>query len=328
LFKDTYSKIFPAFVGLILLSCVSYTRVPSFEDWYRERETTPHAVFLLTDSSNGCEVYGAKIRFVGIDSVFTSYGGGECRVYGHMGRTWTVHISRERFLPIDTTIALKDVVSDTIAIRMVRTSQDSLLHEPVTCAYRSGWENAERAIQENDAYIYLRGGLRREFLDVDTATGLPLRGNETCIVTDYISDFSSGHNDRVRLQIADHGLPINSKKQWISVITRPEAYFDSARKQQVISDLFRDSLAQVSPDSTFQVWLRSYTVKEKNYAEIRISSRLSGKVLVERIFDEKRFTKVQVAWGPAESKLVVVRTPKLYFVFDLVHCEMLNSVWH
>ncbi|MBI5266048.1 MAG: hypothetical protein HY851_02335 [candidate division Zixibacteria bacterium] len=310
----------------LCISCgVGWTQI-DVEKWYKEREQTPHVVFKLTEVENRCNICNAKVQLRGLDSTYYTWRG-ECRVYGQMGHQWSVVITHSRFRSIDTVITLRKDSVDTISLKMARVSQDTTLVEPISCAYRSGWENAETSITDGDAYIYFKGGLRMDFLNVDEETGLPLRGNNTCIVDDFISDFADGHNARIDLEIEKRGLPPNSKKQWLPLISNPKPYFDSLQSQQAVKELVRDTAEQISVDGAYSIRLRSYSIKDKKEAIFQVLCRQTGVTRTERVWAFKKFEKVQLAFGPVESGVVVVRTPKHYFVFDLVRCELLNVTW-
>jgi hypothetical protein len=315
-------RVLLAIVALLCLGCT-----PSWDKWYEEQEKIPHAIIVVTQQSSDCKVCGVLIQVRGVDSTYQTDRYGECRIEGVMGKSLVLALSRERFAPLDTLVRFSNSTCDTIRLRMTRVSVDSSLDRSVSCAYRSGWEDAEQSLQTGNAYMFYGGGLRRGFMNVDHETGLPLRGNFTCLIDDYIIDFATGHNENIHQWIALHGLPPNSKKNWFEIISNPKLCFDSLSKTNSTVTLLKDSPQLTSPDSAFEISLLSDSKKPVHCATLRIANRLAGSAQSDMIWDDKKFSIVQIAWGPAESKLVIVRTPKQYFVFDLVHCEMLNLVW-
>ncbi len=315
-----------AFVASLgLLTLVSCT--PGFEKWFKEQERIPHILVNVTEHNTDCEVSGAHITLANSPLSYETNWYGWCRLNKENGDSVSLRIVRDRFSPLDTILHFTDAVCDTFRLQIVRISADSSLDRSVSCAFRSGWEDAEQELHSDNASIFEAGGLRHTFLNVDKETGLPLRGNFSCMVDSRILGFAQGHNSKIIDWISQHGLPSNSKKRWFSIINDPHLFFDSLKTQGSVALLLKDSLGISSPSNSIKLTMVGESAKPDHSATLKIANLASNQVNWELISDDQKFAKVEVAWGPSDSRLVIIRTPKHWFIFNLQPVELLNHLW-
>jgi hypothetical protein len=305
-----------------LYGCSTFTT-----GWRNEQlqdQPEPDVVIRTVDATTGYGIYSAKIKRMELDSAWTTGYNGCCGLYGLPGDSASLHITHEEYVTVDTAIVIPDdaeVVYNVLLVsNVIATGQPD--HD--SGAYREGWDAAETSLRANDACIHLSGGLRISSLNVDTATGLPLRGNFTCIVDDHIMAYSEGHNDRIRLYIDRHGLPGNSKKPWLSLILDPKDYFRSVSKSGHRAKVYLGDSAVPSPDKTVAVGVGPEPGASDEYAQLRIMDEASEEFCFQRVFGNKKLDHLELAWGPPGSGLLVVKARKKYFVIDIRNCELLN----
>lgn len=312
----------------------------------RHKHPEPDLEIRLTDATFGWEIGWATIAAKVTDTrrarADTAYWL-DYAVYGFAkvaGSEVALTITCEDYMPVETTVAVQAGVRESLVIALTQTVVATGLPNDTAAFYRQGWDEAAADLDSNNACYYRMGGLPGGESMISEYTGLPVRGNWSCMVTTWDELHSEGYNDRVYLYISRHGLPANSKKKWLPEILNPRKYFDSVAAVFGTLRLELEGDEIPSPIARHSVALRRRLFMDSELEEILKpdSGKLWAQIAVEDNVNwitkydyltlgvEERF--VDVVWGPEGSELMFVRQSHMTSVFELRQCDRLNFDFH
>lgn len=165
-------------------------------------------------------------------------------------------------------------------------------------AFRAGWATAERELGEGVASVYTAGPPPPpQGLGFDETLGLPIKQVAGCVLEDKDTAYIDGHNARLYEQMLQFGDIPGSRRQWLSDLKTPKAWFQ--RGQQVQLDKGQQT---VSKDARITLRLGA-------------TGELQAMPWGSRV---KVTTPLYFVWGPAGSDMVVFVTGgKIYELLDL-----------
>ena len=307
--------------ALVFGGCSAFTS--GWNDTWIENLPEPDLIVEVTDSISGDLVIGATfmadhgpmlVRHIGL-----AYG-----LCWEVPNVVHLSVSHPEYVRRDTTILMPRDQVTSIGVALTSNVIATGKPDHDIGPYRDGWDDAERMLTEKNACIVRSGGLTLDMIRVDTRTGLPLRGNFTCIVNDTMDKYAEGYNDRIYLDIARNGLPDNSKKAWLSLIQNPKKYFKTNSKSIGVVVVTKDGAAAYSPDTSCSISLESSPDLSSDHGEVRVVVLNTKTECSNGVWGRKTLKQIELVWGPSGSQLVVIHTSEGYFVFDILHCEMLN----
>jgi len=174
-------------------------------------------------------------------------------------------------------------------------------------AYRDGVHLAEQHLRDGRARLYEnRCDLSGE-LDPETGLSVYGLGFSTEPVTDGL--FVQGYNGTVRAHIRRHGLPANSKKAWLGILTRMSDYWVQQQDSQPPTALEFDGPSVKSPFEPVE--LRWATGKcgscPSGHNAPRVFVSRPGRESIDIWCRWEKGDRLACLWGPKESGFVIVR---------------------
>ena len=312
------SKIFITLIVIISIGgCAVYFKGPS----YPNPLDTADYILILSDKEFSHSVMGAVITVNNDDSA---------QVHQMYSTYYLTNTSQDS---LEITIEHQDFLPATIQLqRGKKVCQIDLQNrillddQPLwdTGAYHHGWLDAEKDLLANKACYYYSGGLRMSLLDVDTSTGLLMKGNFSCLVTPEQVQYGIGYNDKVTLNIIRNGLPVNSKKRWLGEIMEPKHFFKEQKRENKAITVQLNGSAIYSPDSVYSIKLVEMEERFQGWMKPVDSDSTSSNIQNRLVYNYDNCKKAEIVWGPEASELVIVKFKKTYYVFDLVSSQVIN----
>lgn len=199
---------------------------------------------------------------------------------------------------------------DTVAVDIGRTPDDVIDLAEVVLEYRwdltnphyrEGWERAAADLEVGRAAHFRTGGLPADDYPqrIDTALGLPVVGNFSCLVDKQTIDLARGYNDCIEKYVRTNGLPSNSRKKWNDLILHPKKFFKA--------------MAKTNPPFDLRALQDTVQTQEDGYRVVFVPARrtliiISPSATKEMFLLYEDPNSVKIVRGPEGSCLVVVKT--------------------